>query len=646
MKLSKTLMAASGALLVASGVFAQVVTVSQIDGYHATDGEFNISPIVGSGYNPLVVISNGFETFCISRDTGIAIPGSYFYSVSAAGIYLPQGLTISKGTAWLYSQFTAGTLAGYNYNGGLGGQPRIDSAYYLQLAVWTLEGQYWYGPGPGSLSLEEDLASNNPFLLTVAATFGGGTNGLAAAMGANAPSGYNVGVINMNTINPDSSVGGSVQPMLVLLTPVCVTPNGTITAPVSVISGSTNDTASVPDAGSGATYVWSILNGQITDGQGTPQLTFTAGTNGTTTVSIVITTAGNCTAGGSREILDTCTNPDATITAPISVTAGTTNTASIPNAGAGATYVWTISNGTVAGGQGTSQISWKAGTNGTTTLAVTVTVPGGCSDSKSKTVIVTCVAPNAAITAAISVSAGSSNNLASVPTGSAGTTYLWSIVNGTINSGQGTPQIHWTAGLGGTTTIGVSITTAGGCGASGCVRICLTNGYSTYTIGGWGAPPNGQNIASKLLFYFPTVYPKGVCVGNVGANYNIKLTSQPAIQNLLGGGGTPGYLKHNFTNPTSTEAGVFASQVIALKLNMDFSALGIKKPGLANLKVAPGNKLAGYTVTQVATLANKVLGGTTSALPVGVSLSDLNGVVDAINNNFDNGTSNNGFLVP
>jgi hypothetical protein len=52
--------------------------------------------------------------------------------------------------------------------------------------------------------------------------------------------------------------------------------------------------------------------------------------------------------------------------------------------------------------------------------------------------------------------------------------------------------------------------------------------------------------------------------------------------------------------------------------------------------------MAGKTVQQVLTAANTALGG--GSLPSGVSISDLNSVVDAINNNFDNGTSNNGYL--
>jgi hypothetical protein len=43
-------------------------------------------------------------------------------------------------------------------------------------------------------------------------------------------------------------------------------------------------------------------------------------------------------------------------------------------------------------------------------------------------------------------------------------------------------------------------------------------------------------------------------------------------------------------------------------------------------------------------LANKVLGGNKCALPCGVSISDLNSIVTSINENFDGGKVNKGFL--
>ena len=225
MKIQKTLRClalASVAGLLVSNTVAQQVTVSQIPGYFVAAGEFNIKPIRGAGYGAGALVGGGFQTFCINRDAGITLPGTYFDTLSPAGIIIPGNLTVSKGSAWLYSQFSSGILADYRYAGpaiidpGQTYSQRANDAYQLQLAFWTLEGQYWYGPGgPGAGSLTEDLA--NPWLAKVAAHFGVAEAGLLAAMGANNPGDYSVGVLNLNFINNDGTIGATAQPVLVRL---------------------------------------------------------------------------------------------------------------------------------------------------------------------------------------------------------------------------------------------------------------------------------------------------------------------------------------------------------------------------------------------------------------------------------------------
>jgi hypothetical protein len=74
-------------------------------------------------------------------------------------------------------------------------------------------------------------------------------------------------------------------------------PSLVVTAPTEVGAGSPNRVASIAPIG-GATYVWAITNGTITGGQGTPQVTFTAGTAGTPLTLTVNATIGACPAGG------------------------------------------------------------------------------------------------------------------------------------------------------------------------------------------------------------------------------------------------------------------------------------------------------------------------------------------------------------
>ena len=170
----------------------------------------------------------------------------------------------------------------------------------------------------------------------------------------------------------------------------------------------------------------------------------------------------------------------------------------------------------------------------------------------------------------------------------------------------------------------------------------FATGYDTFTLGGWGTDPSGTNPGWLLETYFKKVYPLGYVT--IGGTYTLKFTSPLAIRTFLraNGEGTPGVLNKSATNPTVVSGGIFADQVMALRLNVDFSNAGVKKTGLGNLKIISG-PLAGQTVNQVLALANTVLGGKTSALPAGVSLSTLNNVVDSINNNFADGI-NKGYL--
>jgi hypothetical protein len=197
------------AVLVASAVAtfqagANVVTVDKVNGYTGGDGEFNVSPPIGSGYAGVDLYNNsfgsiGFGTFCINRSVLINVPGQYNATVIQSGIDPNNGNQISLGTAWLFSQFATGTLAGYNYTPGVG---RSDSAYHLQLAIWILEGQY---------PIASIVPGSDPFLNAAIAAFGT----LAGAEADNNQK-YNVGVLGLTTITATGAPGAQVQPMLTL----------------------------------------------------------------------------------------------------------------------------------------------------------------------------------------------------------------------------------------------------------------------------------------------------------------------------------------------------------------------------------------------------------------------------------------------
>ena len=226
-------------------------------------------------------------------------------------------------------------------------------------------------------------------------------------------------------------------------------------------AGSTGNAASVPDAGTGAAYAWTITNGTITSATSARTVVFTAGSTGSVALGVTVT-AGSCPSTGSASVA-VAAAPSATITAAASVCAGSTgNAASVPDAGTGATYAWTITNGTITSATNARTIVFTAGSTGPVALGVTVTA-GGCTSTGSASVAVAALPATPVVATNLKAGAGSAGRVASVPA-HAGSTYTWNITNGTITSGNGTASIVYTAGSPGPLVLTVTETAgSGGC---------------------------------------------------------------------------------------------------------------------------------------------------------------------------------------
>ncbi|MCC6725296.1 MAG: T9SS type A sorting domain-containing protein [Saprospiraceae bacterium] len=187
----------------------------------------------------------------------------------------------------------------------------------------------------------------------------------------------------------------------------------------------------------------------------------------------------------------------------------------------------------------------------------------------------------------------------------------------------------------------VTVTDAKGCTKTATVTITTEscNGFKTYGQGGWGAPPNGNNPGVYLTQKFAQAFPSGL---TVGCTKTLKLTTATAVTNFLPSGGTPAALTTNLVNPTNYN-NTFAGQVVALKLNVVFDAydpnFAPSTTLLGNLIIGSGT-FAGWTVNQLLAEAEKKLGGCTSAY----TLAQLNAAVTAVNENYENGSSNNNYL--
>lgn len=175
---------------------------------------------------------------------------------------------------------------------------------------------------------------------------------------------------------------------------------------------------------------------------------------------------------------------------------------------------------------------------------------------------------------------------------------------------------------------------------SGGTGTCDTKGFTTFTPGGWGAPASGNNPGTLRDAYFSSVFPSGL---TVGGNYTLKLSNAAAVQAFLPSGGTPAALTQNYTNPGSaldnTLAGHIVSNTLAVKFN-EAGHLGTNPTLLGNLVIASGT-FTGMTVNQFLALANISLGGGATSY----SYSDFTTAATAINENFDNGTVDRGFLT-
>ncbi|MEO8597084.1 MAG: putative Ig domain-containing protein, partial [Candidatus Solibacter sp.] len=229
--------------------------------------------------------------------------------------------------------------------------------------------------------------------------------------------------------------------------------------------------------------------------------------------------------------------------------------------------------------------------------------------------------------------------------------YTFSLVSGSLPAGvtlnATTGVISGTPNASGTYSFTTKVVDANGLSDTATCTLLVKGtivcgAFTTYTQGGWGATPSGNNPGTLLVNNWTKVY--GTSGVTIGGSYYLKFTSASAIANFLPQDGTAGTLYGSATNATSSAAGVLAGQVLSLQLSVDFSNKGITRSGLSSLKVASG-ELAGKTVAQVLTLANQVLGGQTSALPYGLTITELNAIIDAINNNFDGGISNDHFLM-
>lgn len=130
---------------------AGVATTVEADPIHVGDHlDFDDSYGTTGGGEFLVTVNDdwSFITFCLQKteyinyDDLFEVGGINTYAMTDSTVRGGHPVTghdeLSFQTAWLYTQFRAGTLAGYNYVPGAG---RVASANELQRAIWWFENE-------------------------------------------------------------------------------------------------------------------------------------------------------------------------------------------------------------------------------------------------------------------------------------------------------------------------------------------------------------------------------------------------------------------------------------------------------------------------------------------------------------------------
>lgn len=326
----------------------------------------------------------------------------------------------------------------------------------------------------------------------------------------------------------------------------------------------------------------------------------------TTTFAVTSVTDAYCAGTGTGSATVTVLAgpaPLVEITTPSPVAQGSTGiAASVPDAGPGATYAWTITNGTIVSGLGTRTITYSVGGPGLTLLGITVASPGGCS-ATGTTWIWVGIDPTAPVF--FSRLAGPSGGggwfdgpgatsrflgPSGIATDAAGNVYILDVSNNSVRKLSPAGRVSTLAGIAG------SYGSAGGQGptarfyrpeaiaatASGVIYVADKSNHTIRRVdasgvvstfagipGVWGSVDGGPGEATFS-------YPKGVAVDGAGNVYVAdtnaqtirKVTPAGVVSTIAGMPGTPGSTDGQgnaarFRNPEGLAVGVSGNVYVA-----------------------------------------------------------------------------------
>jgi len=173
-------------VLTASNALATIGTITLTEDYGNANSGGAFTAVTTGGLGT-------FDTFCLAENV-LFHPGTT-YNYSTSSTIEPSGTSIAIGTAYLYSQFRLGTLAGYTYGSAA-------SANALQAAIWWLQGQN-FGADNTFVTLAETALGLNDSTITGADT--GVAGGVVYAINLTGPGGYAQPQLGFTAAVPETS---------------------------------------------------------------------------------------------------------------------------------------------------------------------------------------------------------------------------------------------------------------------------------------------------------------------------------------------------------------------------------------------------------------------------------------------------------
>ena len=166
---------------------------------------------------------------------------------------------------------------------------------------------------------------------------------------------------------------------------------------------------------------------------------------------------------------------------------------------------------------------------------------------------------------------------------------------------------------------------------------------TSYNQASWTTSTEGAAALSNGYF---SVYLSSFGVVEIGvpgnSGYSVQFTSPTTISEFIPTNGPPATLTADLLDPVTTPGGIFAGDVLALQMDIDFSDHGALSgsSGLFFGDLVVGgltgtvSGLNGLSVRQIDAVANSALGGGAT----GYTIDDLDLIAEDLANSFDGGT--------